>query len=60
MCEFKVFLGDERVAEDVIYAKVEGHGVTLRDVLGKPVVVEGVRIVEVDVSSTRLVLEKTG
>jgi len=60
MCEFKVFLGDERVAEDVIYAKVEGQRVTLRDVLGKPVVVEGVRIVEVDVSSTRLVLEKTG
>ena len=59
MCEFKVFLGDERVAEDVIYAKVEGQGVTLRDVLGKPVVVEGVRIMEVDVSSTRLVLEKT-
>jgi len=60
MCEFKVFLGDERVAEDVIYAKVEDQRVTLRDVLGKPVVVEGVRIVEVDVSSTRLVLEKTG
>ena len=60
MCEFKVFLGDERVAEDVVYAKVEDQRVTLRDVLGKPVVVEGVRIVEVDVSSTRLVLEKTG
>jgi len=60
MCEFKVFLGDEKVAEDVIYAKVEDQRVTLRDVLGKPVVVEGVRIVEVDVSSTRLVLEKTG
>jgi len=60
MCEFKVFLGDERVAEDVIYAKAEDQRVTLRDVLGKPVVVEGVRIVEVDVSSTRLVLEKTG
>lgn len=59
MCEFKVFLGDEKVAEDVIYAKVEGQRVTLRDVLSKPVVVEGVRIVEVDVSSTRLVLEKT-
>ncbi len=59
MCEFKVFLGDEKVAEDVIYAKVEGQRVILRDVLGKPVVVEGVRIVEVDVSSTRLVLEKT-
>lgn len=60
MCEFKVFLGDKRVAEDVIYAKVEDQRVTLRDILGKPVVVEGVRIVEVDVSSTRLVLEKTG
>lgn len=59
MCEFKVFLGDEKVAEDVIYAKAEGHRVTLRDVLGKPVVVEGVRIMEVDVSSTMLVLEKT-
>ena len=32
----------------------------MRDVIGKLVVVEGVRIVEVDVSSTRLVLEKTG
>jgi len=60
MCEFRVFLGDERVAEDIIYAKVEGRRVTLRDVIGKLVVVEGVRIVEVDVSSTRLVLEKTG
>ena len=57
MCEFRVFLGDEKVAEDIIYAKVEGHRVTLRDVLDKPVVVEGVRIAEVDVSSTRLVLE---
>ena len=60
MCEFKVFLGDEKVAEDIIYAKAEGRRVTLRDVLGKPVVVEGVRIAEVAVSSTRLMLEKTG
>jgi len=60
MCEFKVWLSDEKVAEDIIYAKVEGRRVTLRDVLGKPVVIEGVRIMEVDVSSTRLVLEKTG
>jgi predicted RNA-binding protein len=60
MCEFKVWVGDEKVAEDIIYAKVDGHRVTLRDVLGMPVVVEGVRIAEVDVSSTRLVLEKVG
>jgi predicted RNA-binding protein len=59
MCEFKVFLGDDKVAEDIIYAKMEGHRVILRDVLGKPVVVDGARIAEVDVSSTRLMLEKT-
>ena len=58
MCEFKVFLDGKKIAEDVIYAKVEGKKVTLRDVLGEPVVVEGVGIVEVDVSSTRLVLER--
>ena len=58
MCEFKVFLDGKKIAEDVIYAKVEGKKVTLRDVLGEPVVVEGVSIVEVDVSSTRLVLER--
>jgi len=60
VCEFKVWLGGEKVAEDVIYANVEGGRVTLRDVLGKPVVVEGARIAEVDVASTRLVLEKAG
>ncbi len=60
MCEFKVFLDGKKIAEDVIYAKVEGKKVTLRDVLGEPVVVEGVGIVEVDVSSTRLVLERIG
>lgn len=60
MCEFKVWLGGEKVAEDVIYAKVEDGRVTLRDVLGAPVVVEGARIAEVDVASTRLVLEKAG
>ena len=51
---------EKRIAEDIIYAKVEGKKVTLRDVLGEPVVVEGVGIVEVDVSSTKLVLERIG
>ena len=59
MCEFKVFLGDEKVAEDVIYARVEGSKVTVRDILGKPVVLEGVKIKEIDVMSTRLVLTRT-
>ena len=59
MCEFKVFLDDEKVAEDVIYAWVEGSKVTVRDILGKPVVLEGVKIKEIDVMSTRLVLTRT-
>jgi predicted RNA-binding protein len=59
VCEFKVFLDGEKVAEDVIYAKVEGQTVTLRDIIGKPVVLDLVKIVEVDVVSTRLVLSQT-
>jgi len=59
VCEFKVFLDGEKVAEDVIYAKVEGHTVTLRDIIGRPVVLDSVKIVEVDVVSTRLVLSHT-
>ena len=58
MCEFKVFLDGEKVAEDVIYARVEGKRVTVMDILGKPVVLEGVKIYEIDVMSTRLVLTR--
>ena len=59
MCEFKVFLDGEKVAEDVIYAKDDGGRVTLRDVIGRPVVLDSAKIVEVDVTSTRLVLSRT-
>ena len=58
MCEFRVYLDGVKVAEDVVYARVEGLRVTLRDVLGKPTVLDGARIVEVDVMSTRLVLSR--
>jgi len=58
MCEFKVFLDGEKVAEDVIYARVEDTRVTVRDILGIPVVLEGVKIMEIDVMSTRLVLTR--
>jgi len=44
MCEFKVFLDGEKVAEDVVYAGVEGERVTVRDILGMPVVFEGFKI----------------
>jgi predicted RNA-binding protein len=35
MCEFKVFIDDVQVAEDVVFASVEGGKVILRDVLGE-------------------------
>jgi predicted RNA-binding protein len=60
MCEFRVFLDGEQIAEDVIYAKTEGHSVIIRDILGQPIVRKNVKIAEIDVTSTRLVLERTG
>jgi len=56
MCEFTVFLDKEIVYRNVIYAKAEGNNVILRKVLGASKAVESCRIVEVDVSSQRLVL----
>jgi predicted RNA-binding protein len=58
VCEFKVYLDGEKVAEDVIYARVEGRRVTVRDILGKPVVLDGAKIVEIDVMTTRMVLSR--
>ena len=58
MCEFKVFLDDEKVAEDIVYARVEGDKVTIRDILGRPMVFEGVRLDEVNVMTTKLTLTR--
>ncbi len=58
MCEFKVFLEDEEIMRDVIYAREEGNKVILRDVLGETRIVEGAKILEVDVSAVKLLLEK--
>ncbi len=56
MCEFTVFLNQEIIYRDVVYAKTEGKSVLLKDVLGAAKRAENCRIVEVDVSSERLVL----
>jgi len=56
VCEFKVLLDGEQVAEDVIYARQVKGKVILRDVMGAPRTFDGAEIVEVDVMSTRLVL----
>ena len=56
MCEFKVFLDEDVVFKDVIYAKMESNNVVVRDVLGESRKFKNCKIAEVDVSSTRLVL----
>ena len=56
MCEFKVFLDGDVVFRDVIYAKMESNNVVVRDVLGESRKFKNCKIVEVDVSSTCLVL----
>lgn len=56
LCEFSVFLNKEIVCRDVVYAKIEGNGVLLKDVLGSGKTFKDCKIVEVDVSSERLVL----
>ena len=58
MCEFKVFLGEEEVMRDVVYARDEGGRVLLRDVLGEVKVVEGAKILEVNVSAVKLLLKR--
>ena len=57
MCEFKVFLDGEKVMEDVIFARADDRGVTLRDVIGETKELEDVVIAEVNVPATRLVLK---
>lgn len=56
MCEFTVFLNKEIVCRDIVYAKTEGNKVLLKDVLGVAKTIENCRIVEIDVSSERLIL----
>ena len=56
MCEFNVFKEGEKVAGEMVFAKVEGSGVTLRDTLGKERDMENACVTEVNVVSRRLIL----
>jgi len=59
MCEFEVVLNGETVYKDVIYAKVEGKNVIVKNVLGAVKKFENCYIAEIDVSSERLTLAST-
>ncbi len=56
MCEFNVILNGKVEFRDVIYAKEENGKVFVRDIMGATKEFAGVRILEVDVPNTRLVL----
>ncbi|RJS89392.1 CooT family nickel-binding protein [Candidatus Bathyarchaeota archaeon] len=58
MCEFKVFLEGKEIFRDVIYAKMVGEDLVLRDVMGEVRRFPNSRIAEMDVASARLVIER--
>ncbi|HYA77974.1 MAG TPA: CooT family nickel-binding protein [Verrucomicrobiae bacterium] len=57
MCEFDIILNGKVEFKDVIYVKVECDNVTAKNILGEAKEFKKCKIVEVDVNSTRLVLE---
>jgi predicted RNA-binding protein len=57
MCEFNVILDGKKVFSDVIYAKVDGTKVTVKSILGEAKEYMNVKVTEVDVTTTRFVLE---
>jgi predicted RNA-binding protein len=58
MCEFKVLLEGREIMRDVIYAQQKGDDVIIKDIIGKEMLVEEAKIIEVNVFSTKLILEK--
>lgn len=56
MCEFNVILNGKVEFKDVIYAKVNGDNVTVKNILGQAKEFKNCKIIEVDVPNTRLVL----
>ena len=56
MCEFNVILNGKTEIRDVIYAKVEGGKVIVKNILGQAKEFASCSIAEVDVPNARLVL----
>jgi predicted RNA-binding protein len=56
MCEFKVYLNGEKVLEDVVFAIADGKDIIVRDIVGASKRVNNVRITEVNVLTTKLIL----
>jgi predicted RNA-binding protein len=59
MCEFNVIFNGKVEFRDVIYAKVDGDNVTVKNILGEAKEFKDCKIIDVDVPNTRLVLSAT-
>lgn len=58
MCEYRVYLENELVFEDVVYARDLGGRVILKNVTGLTKIVENCKILEVNVDETKILLAK--
>jgi predicted RNA-binding protein len=58
MCEFTVFLDGEKVFEDAVFCRVEAEELLLKDILGQSKRFSKCHIVEVNVVTEKIVLEK--
>jgi predicted RNA-binding protein len=56
MCEFNVILNGKVQFKDVIYSKVDGDKVVVKNIMGEAREFPNCRIAEVDVPNTRLIL----
>jgi predicted RNA-binding protein len=56
MCEFNVIIDGKIQFKDVIYSKVDGENITVKNIMGEAKEFKGFKIVEIDVPNTRLVL----
>ncbi len=56
MCEFNVIIDGQVHFRDVIYSKVDGEKIIVRNIMGEAKEFNGFKIVEIDVPNTRLVL----
>jgi len=58
MCEFKVFLDNEKIFDGAVYAKATGSTVEVRNIIGSSNKIENAKIVEVDVTKEKLILTR--
>ena len=56
MCEFNVIVDGKVQFRDVIYSKVDGEKIVVKNIMGEAKEFNGYKIVEIDVPNTRLIL----